>query len=350
MKVRGSVPSFEFEVDVSALEAKISESASGVLAGVEALRVEVELLNAEILELIGGPPLAPPRIWDGMRGVRGQCSSVATTLRTEATLDALEEVGATDWYVPNWWQESYFPPSESVRGFDSLGYAVEAAHERGIRVHALFVCAYTFNLEGWDAGVTLGIPEAWLDFTSAGAREHLADVVQETVELYQVDGVLYDYIRWAGRWAGDYGLGCEPVTEAVAGMTARVRACDPTLPIGCSPFADFRYARESCGQDAGLWLNEGLVDYATPMAYPPEGKNYIPYWITRWNETGQWPGRILPRVSSHWLDTDAMKPVSRIVAEIAEFLEAGAVGMTLWDDIRVRENAELQRALAEGGW
>ena len=93
-------------------------------------------------------------------------------------------------------------------GFDPLDYAVDAAHERGLELHAWFNTFQTSSLyEGTPAQVHPewvcrdqdGTPMSSYRALSPGladVRNYTVDVAMEIVNNYDIDGFHLDYVRW----------------------------------------------------------------------------------------------------------------------------------------------------------
>lgn len=109
--------------------------------------------------------------------------------------------------------------------FDVLGELIDAAHARGLEVHAWYSIAPTWHRvydtlprpEGWlpiEHGLTAPVDQRWVTRTRGGAwsdyldpgvpevQDHLAAVVSELVTRYPVDGIHLDYVRYNSADAG----------------------------------------------------------------------------------------------------------------------------------------------------
>lgn len=100
--------------------------------------------------------------------------------------------------------------SDVTEGFDPLGYVIEAAHKRGIRVHAWFVNGEMGTTDAekhpdWQAGDAEGIKSLWYDFTKPEVRRFQCDLMLSAVKQYpDLDGIHFDYIRFPNTSLG-YG-------------------------------------------------------------------------------------------------------------------------------------------------
>jgi len=200
-------------------------------------------------------------------------------------------------------------------GWDPLDAALDAAHARGLELHA-WVNAFV----AWAGGMP---PESsprhallehpdWLladengqpitegattFFTPAraGVRERLAAVAADIARHYPVDGIHLDYIRYPTNLrhdaasvaaydtarASDPGLGFDAVrrglvTDAVPVTADSLAAVRPGVQLSAAVWGIYRNARGWSGvstgyddrlQDARAWAEDELVDALVPMVY-----------------------------------------------------------------------------------
>ncbi len=167
-------------------------------------------------------------------------------------------------------------------GFDPLSYAVEAAHDRGISLHAWInpyrigedrtraVCNEVFEFDGnW-----YYIP------TAPEAQRCILDGVREVVKNYAVDGVQYDdYFYPAGIGADKQGFeqpaGSVSVAEfrmaavnaLIAGTYSAVHSRENCV-FGVSPAGNLQRCVERQYADITRWLQyPGYIDYLCPQLY-----------------------------------------------------------------------------------
>lgn len=211
-------------------------------------------------------------------------------------------------------------------GWDPLQVAIDAAHARGIELHA-YVNAFTAWGSGSPPASPAGAPThplrahpEWLERDSGGAtigdgyqwfapgieavRVHNTEVVREILQNYDVDGIHLDRIRYSGRdmgWneqsraafaaagGGDDAAFTRFRVEAVNDQVRRIedviRATKPTARLtaavwgihtklpGCSTsqgLADFH-------QDSWAWASGGYIDALVPMIYWADGTGCTDY-------------------------------------------------------------------------
>lgn len=235
------------------------------------------------------------------------------------------------------YQSSLEPRAEALANapvdFDPLAETLRQAHAAGLQVHAWMNTCYV-----WGAGrkpyaashVVNQHPDwlardaanryilqqgrecegAFLSPANLAARQHIHDVFLDVARRYDVDGLHFDYVRYA---CADYDYSdaalahfqaeVQPrlsfdrfralavrrqtdrlayphafpnqwqefrrrqVTEMVGGIARDARAIKPYLIVSAAVFADSKDARETRGQDWKLWLQRGYLDAVVPMAY-----------------------------------------------------------------------------------
>ena len=285
-----------------------------------------------------------------IRGVRMQASGCSTEDKCEQTLDCLQTAGVNTLYYTIYWQEAYYHsdllPHHS---FDSLAYLVPEAHARDIEVYALISAADIGWPEHpeWNARLNHpGVDDDWLDFAVPEARSFVADVAEELVTNYDVDGILLDYIRWRTDDFDTANLSANDISLTVQGVYERVEVVRP-IAVTASTFMSQKYGSWA-GQMWYDWLSGGYIDYVTPMAYVDDSE--LQTLLDEWRDSGYFPERIIPRLSVVWFDPVRPKPVEDVLRQIEICYDSGATAMTLWDNRYICNNPDLVEALGAGGW
>lgn len=210
-------------------------------------------------------------------------------------------------------------PGKSA-GYDALKFAVDECHRRGMELHAWVV---TIPVGRWEKlgcqslrkrypGLIRRIgTDGYMNPENAKTATYLADMCEEIVRNYDVDGVHLDYIRYPETWklrvSGDQGR--HNITTIVRAIHDRVKALKPWVKMSCSPIGKFddlsRYwshgwnAYSKVCQDAQGWLREGLMDALFPMMYFRENQ-FFPFAID-WAEQSE--GRMVaPGLGIYFLD------------------------------------------------
>lgn len=195
-------------------------------------------------------------------------------------------------------------------GYDPLAFCIEECHKRGMECHAWVVCfpagKFAQQKRYGKKAINVRRPdlvkkakEEWImDPANPATATYIADICEEIVSHYDVDGIQLDYIRYPEK---EVGFRCtlstaakrENVTRVVREVHDRVKAIRPWCKLSCSPvgkYADLPRqssggwnARDAVAQDAIAWLDEGLMDWLAPMMYF-QGKNFYPFacdWVER---------------------------------------------------------------------
>ncbi|HJL18098.1 MAG TPA: family 10 glycosylhydrolase [Sandaracinaceae bacterium LLY-WYZ-13_1] len=196
-------------------------------------------------------------------------------------------------------------------GYDPLAYAVEAAHARGLELHAWMnpYRAWASADASGAAGshLTRARPELtvatgsyhWIDPGLEAGRAHTLAVIRDVLERYDVDGLhfddyfypypgdggtfddaaTYDAYRAGGGTLSRGDWRRDNVNRMVEAVHALVREVRPDVRFGISPFGIYRpgmpegivgldaYAQIYC--DPLAWLDGGWVDYLAPQLYWP---------------------------------------------------------------------------------
>jgi uncharacterized lipoprotein YddW (UPF0748 family) len=238
--------------------------------------------------------------------------------------------------------------------YDPLAFAVEAAHRRGLELHAWFNPFRARDSQSKSSiapgHVSRTHPELvckygsqlWLDPGEPAARDYVLRVIMDVVRRYDIDGVqfddklLYPYPEKdaAGRtldfpddasWR-KYGLRSgmsrdnwrrENGNLFVQGVYQNIKAAKPWVKFGISPFGIWRpgYPKSVKGLDAyaslyadsRLWLASGWVDYFAPQLYwpadaPQQSFPVLLNWWAAQNVKGRhlWPGLNDANVGKEW--------------------------------------------------
>lgn len=185
-------------------------------------------------------------------------------------------------------------------GWDPLRFLLDAAHGAGIEVHAWF---NVFKVRGPNPvkpttplHPTLAFPqwtteiqgEAWLDPGIPAVRTYSLNVALDLVTSYDIDGILFDFVRYPGQDFPDgetyarYGRGAARdswrrgnVSLFVKEFYERASALKPMLKIGSAPLGVYDGQAEGLAsgsyqeyfQDAPAWIRSGWQDYLAPQVY-----------------------------------------------------------------------------------
>lgn len=273
---------------------------------------------------------------DGMRGVwvstvynidyPSAQGLTADQLRSEADtiLDNIAQMGLNTVFLqvrPSadaLYDSDIFPASRYVSGtvgqapdgdFDVLAYWVEAAHARGLQLHA-WLNPYRITKDGQseydalpDDSPAKQHPEWTIVYEDnyyfnpglPAVQELVVDGAAEIVQNYDVDGIHLDDYFYPGTDFADeatfarYGKDFDDigdwrrnnVNELIAALDETLHEIDPTLSFGVSPAGIWdnkannpkgsdtngrsSYSEIYC--DSVEWINSGTVDYICPQLY-----------------------------------------------------------------------------------
>ena len=186
--------------------------------------------------------------------------------------------------------------------YDPLQMAVEECHKRHMECHAWVVCfpvgKKKQNINARLKPLVQKCGDQWImDPSKSGTADYIADICEEIVKNYDVDGIQLDYIRYPEheipfRMTGTAQERRDNVTRVVKTIHDRVKAVRPWVKMSCSPvgkYADLPRqssygwnARDAVYQDARKWLEDGLMDWLAPMMYF-DGRHFYPFvadWAT----------------------------------------------------------------------
>jgi len=274
-------------------------------------------------------------------------------------------------YMPTVWQgrgttwpSRYAPWDVALKGhpkagFDPLRYLITAAHALGIEVHPWI----TLTLRQADIFPEFsppGTPDSAFDVHNPQFRIMMANLAEELVQRYEVDGLNLDYVRAIGlcssescaqQYRSRYGrvLSADSklfsmtfgrttpvaefqevaVTDMVRGIVTAVRRVKPNLMISVDAIPGQSGPEQ--GQASVKWVNDGLVDAILRMDYFPKinvsmtdsirGQLRAPNTLTllicnmateeelsspaqpRFPRSGAWMDRTVAEVQSRWPQT-----------------------------------------------
>ncbi|MEY4608327.1 MAG: hypothetical protein RL625_544 [Gemmatimonadota bacterium] len=235
--------------------------------------------------------------------------------------------------------------------WDPLAYAVEAAHQRGLELHAWFnpyrarhpsakgPLARSHLTNRQPALVKRYGTHLWMDPGEPAVLAHTVRVVMDVVRRYDIDGVhvddyFYPYKERDRRGQvipfpddasyARYQVGGgllvrddwrrDNVDRLVHALHDSIHVVKPWVKFGVSPFGIWRPgspevvkgfdAYSELYADARKWLQEGWVDYFAPQLYWPHAAPAQPYtvllrWWAEQNAFGRhlWPGNHTNRVA-----------------------------------------------------
>lgn len=199
-------------------------------------------------------------------------------------------------------------------GYDPLAYAVEAAHKRGLELHAWinpYRASMNTDLSKISSKSVIAKHPDWIFeydgkyFMNPGNPEvvkYVSTVIEEIVEKYDIDGLHLDDYFYPYP-SGKYSLGeniddkeyekygqnftnkgdwrRDNVNNMIKNLSVSVHKIKPRLSFGVSPFGIWRNQRSDINgsltsglesydtlyADSLKWMREGWVDYIAPQVY-----------------------------------------------------------------------------------
>ena len=280
----------------------------------------------------------------------------AVVLQVRPAGDALYEPGLEPW--SEWLTGEIGKAPDPY--YDPLAFAVEAAHERGLELHAWFnpyrVLHPTNTSEPSPDHIAVTHPELakqygkflWLDPGHPKVQAHSLAVMLDVVNRYDIDAVHMDDYFYPYPIKDDDGNDIQFPDEAsyaayrkawgfksrddwrrwsvdtfVRDLYREVKKAKPHVKVGISPFGIYRPGNPSNIQgfdqydklyaDALKWYQRGWVDYFTPQLYwaiapPAQSFPSLMQWWDQQNKKSRhlWPGLYTSRMLNE--DTRGFTP------------------------------------------
>jgi len=202
-----------------------------------------------------------------------------------------------------WYASSVFPAATVAApllkaGFDPLAYAIEAAHRRGLELHA-WLNPYRVGEDKKNA-VVAGSQHlfqkggSWYyNPASEAVRQKLLAGVRELVKRYAVDGIHFDDYFYPldmaaqGEAFEDIPAGADVAAWRRTQVSALVSAVyglvhtKPRCVFGISPAANLENCLNKLFADVPTWIAKpGYVDYICPQIYFGFENETLPYTAT----------------------------------------------------------------------
>lgn len=309
----------------------------------------------------------------------------AVILQVRPQADALYKSELEPW--------SYFLTGEQGKApepfYDPLHFWIEAAHDRGLELHAWlnpYRAHHTTGGEISDESIIKTHPELvvklkngmyWMDPSKKGTQKHSTAVVMDIVKRYDIDGIHFDdyfypYDSYNGgadfpddeSWAtyraaggeltrGDWRR--ESVNTFIKQLYKKIKAKKSYVKFGISPFGIWRPGYPTSIQgydqynelyaDARLWLKKGWIDYFTPQLYWPINRiaQSFPVLLGWWSSQNDLKRHLWPGINAA-LGADEV--INQIM--ITRGMLPESPGVVHWSIAPLVKNEELATALLEG--
>lgn len=200
---------------------------------------------------------------------------------------------------------------QSIQFGDQMAQCVSAAHANGLEVHAWKVCwnlakapkDFIENMRKQDRLQKNSRGEAvnWLCPSDPANISLELNTIIEAASRYNIDGIHLDYIRypddktcfcagcrqryesWSGwrvkNWPKDVLSGkqsgnykawrSQQITDFVRSARNAIKKINRQIKFSAAVYPKYPECKNSIGQDWGLWIKEGIVDFVCPMDYFP---------------------------------------------------------------------------------
>lgn len=280
--------------------------------------------------------------------------------------------------------------------YDPLAFWIQAAHERGMELHA-WLNPYRAHHKAGGPVTNQSIVKTkpalakylkegywWLDPAAKGTQDHSYAVAMDIVKRYDIDGLHFDdyfypypsynlgddfpdndtwdaYVKAGGKMSrGDWRR--DAVNKFIERLYTGIKAEKPFVKFGLSPFGIWRPGYpalvegfdqyEQLYADAKLWLNKGWIDYFAPQLYWPINRlaQSFPVLLGWWQGENTmhrhlWPGISIGR------DTSAAntREITNQVMIARGFLP-NSMGVVHWSIGQLIGNPGLMQSLAAGAY
>ena len=253
---------------------------------------------------------------------------------------------------------------------DQLGLAIPALHARGIEVHVshtLFYVVPSNHPELHAVDHTGAVHDYWICPAKQGTRDVLKAQVQGIVTSYDIDGYMFDYIRydnddmcycpecrakfesWLGEgaisdWTQFYPGGSRhneflewriiPLTELVRDVRNWMLAIKPDLEFSIAAWTLFQdaptYWRYWIGQDTTDWVAKGYFDMVAPMMYTTDLTNIQDYIQTDFKYMVGGPEGKVPLLPLITTGVESPVDPNAFKAVVDKVRSLGADGWIIW--------------------
>jgi uncharacterized lipoprotein YddW (UPF0748 family) len=228
-----------------------------------------------------------------------------------------------------YYKSKLVPRSEELEGqpdtFDPLAYMIRAGKNEGIKIHAYFNLGILWRNKipprspkhiinahpDWimkDSSGKFAYPRSddpqgsvvenyyWVDWSNPALRRHCADVIDEVVRTYDIDGVHLDFVRYPARMGRNVSYagynensvdqfvkttGTRPeehhklwddwrtrhIGESIRLIHDRIAMRGKKIPLSAAVLAEGDIARARNYTDYREWIRKGYLDFAVLMSY-----------------------------------------------------------------------------------
>ncbi len=279
-------------------------------------------------------------------------------------------------YLGNFYNSSYHPRYKELSwDFDPLMDLTREAHKYGIHVMPWFHTMIDYQAlkdhPEWGCVSNTGSRStAWLNPTLPAVQSHLANVTQQLMRDYPIDGIKLDTIRYPAsnygydpysiqmyykeNWTDFNAFRRQQITECAVAISDAINEVRPYVWIGADIFADTYSRQNYVFQDSELWSQQGIIDLVTPMLYTTSLTAYKTYVELNMEQhscpvvAGTYiytPGNL-----AHGSVPDNETGISIMLSQIGLSMESGALGSCLFAYKFLLDFPSYQTALRTGNF
>ena len=163
-------------------------------------------------------------------------------------------------------------------GITPLEVLIDRAHERGMQFFAKFRMNDGHGGANQGAKFLLNNPQWWLeefsgrlDYSFQPVRDHVFDFADEVVSRFDVDGLMFNFIRWLHCFPREVARQRQPImTRLIQRVREMLDRRGAKIGRKLSLAVMVPLTLEEChllGYDVPTWVKQGLVDYVCPCDY-----------------------------------------------------------------------------------
>lgn len=294
----------------------------------------------------------------------------------DRTARELKAAGINTIFVNTLWAGLAHYPNRTVplsntaqRYGDQMKAALDAARANGLAIHAWVVLWQISNApdefqkrmkkEGRLQQDVDGNGLTWLNPAIPANQSYMLAAIEELARNYPVDGIHLDYVRfpsanacfspaskdafeaWLGHkvwpWPSAVRRGetldefrrwrAGLITDFVRQARQVVRRANPNMKLSAAVWGGYPDTIPSIGQDWGLWLREGYLDFVCPMNYSEDTYKFSALTQKQLALPGA-AGRIFPGIGVTASESQ-LRP-DQVVEQIAIARRLGATGFSLY--------------------
>jgi uncharacterized lipoprotein YddW (UPF0748 family) len=271
-----------------------------------------------------------------------------------------------------YYQSKVLPQSSVLQDYgDQLAACVQAAHAKGLRVHAWLLCFSTeratserleiFEQRGWLLDLPGSKSSQWMDPAVPEVRDYLVKAVQEMAVNYDVDGIHLDFVRYpdfnsslseisrkrfeqesglrVASWPADVkpggvrhtqfaGWRVNHISRFVNSARRTLKRDAPGKLLTAAVFGKYPSCLAAVAQDWESWLNINMVDYVTPMNYT-ENLESFNGWLNEQSRNRSQRLRVVPGIGVT-ANESRLNP-AEVIDQINAVRQSGCPGFALFD-------------------